>query len=194
MPMSSTETAKPSLDLRRNAEVVFAFRHSVNFCNLDHIPKLVREVLVSEAWSQRYEAGHLFKYDRFIDFITTEPLAGCGWEPQYVEALLNKSGDAEALRMWRKAITPKAHRPKKEDESHNNVITFQGNSRAYTLDRLHRERPDLYARVLVGELSANAAAIEAGFRKLKLLTELRRAWKRASEEERRTFRAEIADD
>jgi hypothetical protein len=40
-----------------------------------------------------------------------------------------------------------------------------GTGRAYTEARLRRDRPDLAARVRSGELSANAAAIEAGFRK-----------------------------
>ena len=42
--------------------------------------------------------------------------------------------------MWREAITPEVgvnqHTMK---EGNNNVITLQGNSRAYTLDRLKRE-------------------------------------------------------
>jgi len=50
-------------------------------------------------------------------------------------------------------------------EGNDNVITRQGNSRAYTLDRLKRQAPELFERVISGELSANAAAIEAGFRK-----------------------------
>jgi hypothetical protein len=41
----------------------------------------------------------------------------------------------------------------------------QGTSLAYTLDRLHRERPDLYAKVVAKEMSDNKAAIAAGFRK-----------------------------
>jgi hypothetical protein len=51
----------------------------------------------------------------------------------------------------------------------------RGNSRAYTLDRLARERPDLFEQVKAGKLSANAAAIEAGFRKRP--TSLERALK-----------------
>jgi hypothetical protein len=39
-----------------------------------------------------------------------------------------------------------------------------GTNSAYTVARLKRDRPDLHARVVAGELSANAAAIEAGFR------------------------------
>jgi hypothetical protein len=49
-----------------------------------------------------------------------------------------------------------------------NNITFsseqRGTSEDYTLRRLRRDRPDLVERVFEGELSANAAAIEAGFR------------------------------
>lgn len=40
-----------------------------------------------------------------------------------------------------------------------------GNNPTYTLRRLRRDRPDLADKVVAGELSANAAAIEAGFRK-----------------------------
>jgi hypothetical protein len=40
-----------------------------------------------------------------------------------------------------------------------------GNNINYTLARLRRDRPDLAKRVAAGELSANAAAIEAGFRR-----------------------------
>ena len=36
----------------------------------------------------------------------------------------------------------------------------------YTLRRLKRDRPDLLDRVAAGELSANAAAVAAGFRKV----------------------------
>jgi hypothetical protein len=46
------------------------------------------------------------------------------------------------------------------------VTRFQrGNSRAYTLARLARDHPELAIRVHAGELSAHAAAIEAGWRK-----------------------------
>lgn len=40
----------------------------------------------------------------------------------------------------------------------------RGNSATYTLRRLKRDRPDLADKVINGDLSANAAAIEAGFR------------------------------
>ena len=43
--------------------------------------------------------------------------------------------------------------------------TERGNESTYTLRRLKRDAPALAQRVLDGELSANAAAVEAGFRK-----------------------------
>lgn len=44
------------------------------------------------------------------------------------------------------------------------VERITGETRDYTLDRLERDAPDLYDAVLRDELSANAAAIQAGFR------------------------------
>ena len=48
--------------------------------------------------------------------------------------------------------------------------TKGGTDPAYTLARLKRDRPDLAAKVIKRELSANAAAIQAGFRKKKKCT------------------------
>jgi hypothetical protein len=45
-----------------------------------------------------------------------------------------------------------------------NALSSQGNSKSYTVSRLKRDRPDLFERVVAGELSANRAAIEAGYR------------------------------
>ncbi len=47
--------------------------------NLENVPGLVRRVIETEAWRKRIQDGEEFEHDRFIDFITTKPLAGCGW-------------------------------------------------------------------------------------------------------------------
>lgn len=54
----------------------------------------------------------------------------------------------------------------KEDADNVSIKPQHGNSLAYTLDRLKREREDLYKRVIAKEISANAAAVEAGWRNL----------------------------
>lgn len=47
----------------------------------------------------------------------------------------------------------------------NSNLSAKGGTTDYTKLRLKRDRPDLYERVISGDLTANAAAIEAGFRK-----------------------------
>ena len=50
----------------------------------------------------------------------------------------------------------------------NRNLPRGGTSAEYTRRRLARDRPDLYERVVAGDISANAAAIEAGFRTRKI--------------------------
>lgn len=58
------------------------------------------------------------------------------------------------------------HRRPTNDESNKgcNTTFTKGSSDHWKL-RLKRDRPDLYERVINGDMTANAAAIEAGFRK-----------------------------
>jgi hypothetical protein len=48
------------------------------------------------------------------------------------------------------------------EQGDNITLPERGTSAAYTLARLRRENPKLAARVEAGEISANAAAIQAG--------------------------------
>jgi hypothetical protein len=60
----------------------------------------------------------------------------------------------------------KRGRPKKGEEKAGTAsFSKLGTTRATTLARLDRDRPDLAAKVRAGELSANAAAELAGFRR-----------------------------
>ena len=52
----------------------------------------------------------------------------------------------------------------KKDQGNNITLITRGTSPSYTLARLKRDAPELAKRVASGELSANAAAIQAGFR------------------------------
>ena len=60
---------------------------------------------------------------------------------------------------------PKTTEAKSINDNVINTLSSQGNSKAYTVSRLKRDRPDLFEKVVAGELSANKAAIEAGFRR-----------------------------
>lgn len=80
-----------------------------------------------------------------------------------------------------------ARKIREENEQVGNT-NLVGNTVAYTLARLHRDEPELAARVKAGELSANAAAIEAGWRKKpRTLEKLQKAWIKASPEEKQQF-------
>lgn len=52
----------------------------------------------------------------------------------------------------------------KEYQGNNVTLKERGNATDYTVARLRRDQPELAERVIKGELSANAAAIQAGFR------------------------------
>jgi hypothetical protein len=81
--------------------------------------------------------------------------------------------------------------------SYNNIIPKQGTSASYLAARLARDHPDLSKRTLLpksdnAHLSIHAAAVAAGIAKLSSpLADLRRAWKKASEDERSIFLSEV---
>lgn len=79
------------------------------------------------------------------------------------------------------------------DRGNNITSTKQrGTSKEYAVARLDRDAPELAAKVRAGDISANAAAIEAGFRKkLTGIDRLRSAWKAATPPERRAFLKEV---
>lgn len=179
------------LSLKDRQGIVQSLWTAVNAggASLRDVPRIVRAVIETGAWAEREVDGKIVRHDRFIDFITIMPRAGCGWPKEKVEALIKD--DSATLKLWREAITlpPGTNQ---HTMVHDNVMhqekAAQGNSKAYTLDRLKREAPDLFERVCANELSANAAAIEAGFRKkLTALDRLNRAWDAASDDERAAF-------
>lgn len=63
-------------------------------------------------------------------------------------------------------IREKPGRPPIDEENviYNNLPERRGTDRTYTVARLQRDNPELAQAVLDGELSANAAAIQAGWR------------------------------
>jgi len=147
------------LPLDHNNRLVERLRTAVVNCNLNHVPQAVRRVIETGAWRDRWFVNIEWKFDSFADFITASPVdGGMGWKPELVEGLLQKAGDDDALVAWRKAMVG-------PQGSHRSNPTMNDRGKAYTLTRLKREREDLYDQVKAKKLSANAAAIEAGWRK-----------------------------
>jgi hypothetical protein len=140
-------------------------------------------VIEVKAWESRLHHGRLYELPSLRDLVTRKPPEGWGQNPDKIEALLKDS--PEVLAMWEKEMQLKpGPKPKAEgeDSSVNNInrTASKGTSKAYTLSRLKRENAELFQQVVAGELSANAAAVKAGWRKkltplesiLKLLPKL----------------------
>lgn len=163
--------------------------------SLSTFPKLLRRIIDERAWESRRVPGKgIVTMQSLRELVTTAPITGWGEDPAKIEAVIRD--DAEVLAMWEKEMRLKpGPKPKHQDaESVDNVnrTASKGNSRAYTVTRLQREAPELFAKVAAGEMSANAAAIEAGFRKRKTpLDQLRSWWAKASQAERVTFAQEV---
>jgi hypothetical protein len=94
-------------------------------------------------------------------------------------------------------------RPKTVSNENNVTDSFKGRphsgTRAEALRRLRDNRPDIHARVLVGELSPHAGMIEAGFRKKTVrkrrspIEQVRKLLPKLTAEERRQIHDETGD-
>lgn len=159
---------------------------------LKTVPGLMRTVLNEGAWKKReLKTGKVATFNKFADFITTAPLEGLGESPELIKRLLHD--DAETLMMFETAMVGPAHRPKGGRSGDIVTTSERGNTKAYTLRRLSKDHPDLFEQVKAGELTANQAAIKAGFRKVKTpFEELKRWWVKADADAREAFQAFIA--
>lgn len=162
---------------------------------LDQVPRIVKAVLETEAWREREWNGRVIRNKSFREFIEVEPVDGCGWDIAKVRNLLRF--DAVALTEYEAAIVGKpggqqgnGNASKTNDRKptirSEQVNLKQDRGRAYDLRRLAAHRPDLHERVCAGELSANRAAIEAGFRKQPTpMEQVQRIIPKLTHEERR---------
>ncbi len=168
--------------------VMSAIHHGLG--NLETIPALLRRIIENRAWECRQvKMRGVVQLANLRELITKEPMEGWGENPERIEGLIKH--DPEVLVLWRDAMKGQG----KRSDLCNNITEVQGTtgtSRSYTVSRLQREAPELFAQVVAGTLSANAAAIQAGFRKKPTALEmLLKAWKVATDDDRRLFLLEI---
>ena len=160
--------------------------------SIKDIPQIIKRVIQTDAWRRRrLRNGKIVEHSTFRAFITTKPLDGCGYDPKKIYALIKGEPETEVL--WREAMKGKQGTRSDLVDNVNEVKSSDGNSRSYTLTRLKHQKPELFQDVVDGKLSANAAAIAAGFRKKRSpLQNLRAAWAKATADERRQFLSEVA--
>lgn len=126
----------------------------------------------------------------------------CHFKPEMIHSLYSVAQKEKRAAENQAANDVKVRRKGRPENSNTNnkdVTIFsdpiRGNNPSYALRRLAKDRPDLHAQCLAGELTANAAMVEAGFRKrppsrkTSLLTRIQRLWNKADTEERRTITA-----
>jgi hypothetical protein len=138
---------------------------------LSSFPGLLKKLILNEAWKRRElvtrdgrPKGKTIELSSLRELITEKPLAGWGEDPKKIEAVIKDN--PEVLAMYREAMKEKTGpKPNCCDNVTETESQATGNSKAYTVSRLQREAPELYQAVCDGKMSANAAAIEAGFRR-----------------------------
>ena len=139
-------------------------RWSEGALDLQAVERLLGEVIESGAWqSFRTPNGVPVQPADFREFITAEPFQGLGATEEKIAALL---GDDNTAVVKMRTLLKSKPGPKPVGSSTDNIsrTTGTGTRRDYTLDRLQRDSPELFDAVQRKELSANAAAIQAGFR------------------------------
>lgn len=139
---------------------------------LSNFPKMLRTIIEERAWEHRAEVdndgdptGRYFDLPNLRALIETSPHEGWGEDPKKIEALIKD--DAEVLAMYREAmkLENQHDKPKQDTTNSSKRNTLQGTTRAYSISVVQRECDQAtIARVLSGELSPNAALVQAGLR------------------------------
>jgi hypothetical protein len=133
--------------------------------DLESVPTLLKQVVDGDLWRERLveRTGEVARFSTFEDFVTTPPLEGLGSSMKLLRDLCRQRPDAlDALdRATQRPVGVNQHT---EGGTIRNTLA-KGTTASQALRRLRKDRPDLHARVLAGELSAHAAMLEAGFRR-----------------------------
>ena len=135
-----------------------------NSDGLSHFPKMVESLIDNKAWMDfTTPQGDEFVYTKwqFRDFIAAKPEAGLGAEET---KLLGLCKGTPAYDKIQKLLKSKRG-PKPKNNKRDNVTEIRGGNSLVGAFRTLDKRPDLKKKVIAGELSANAAMIQAGFRK-----------------------------
>jgi len=130
---------------------------------MKQFPGLLKKIIANKAWERRLSKGKVIELTSLRELITEKPVRGWGEDVRTVEAVIKD--DPECLALYREAMKGEPGRKAETDDNVIPIDTPQGNSKAYTCERLKRDAPDLFEEVKAGRMSANAAAIQAGIRK-----------------------------
>lgn len=145
------------------------------------MPGLVKNIIKSEMWRDRIvrQTGKQATFKRFRDFVEAYPPEGLHTTIPMLIQICTTYDDMEAVSLIAQAEAGERGAPEGNKNASktniNNVNicldakqeTGAGNSTTYTMRRLAKDAPELHKAVVSGDLSPNAAALQAGFRRRK---------------------------
>jgi len=167
----------------------------------------LREFRQGDRWKQLTDENNN-PFRSWKDYVTYREPFGLGMTVEEANAVMDAPDDRQplqavlaahyqALDQRDRLNLRRPGRPSAETVYQNTVVHGlrpTGRSTEAALRRLRRDRPDIHARVLAGEITANAGMVEAGFRKrTRAQSTLKRmeAW---SPEERRQIWEKLCDE
>lgn len=142
------------------------------------LPGLVRRLLDEEAWRE-FDApppgGHV-EYASFRAFVEGKPPAGLGSRLGQLLALCGSNDDlrGRVQHLYDVEVLPAAAHGeigngRNRERDTNSIPMARSDTRERVVARLKRDHPDLAERVVSGEITANAAARQAGIRKPRVV-------------------------
>ena len=129
--------------------------------DLGTVPALLVRIIDEDLWRDRVDpaSGRPYRFRSWEQFVATPGPEGLGSSDKQLRGVC--AGNTKALDALDRVTKRPAHIHADVDNVH---VRPAGNSQAAALRRLRKDRPDLHAKVLTKELSADKAMVEAGFR------------------------------
>jgi len=159
----------------------------------DLVPMTLANVINERQWAdQPDQDGNPFT--SFEKFVTHKLWWGLESTIDDLRAFCRKRPDVVRLILAEVDQLPAHGGERKDASEQGDIVTLdRGNAATYTLKRLKRDAPELFQQVVDGHLSANAAAIEAGFRKkLTPFEQIEKLIPKLTDAERSELRAMLA--
>lgn len=147
---------------------------------LANVPSLIKKVITEQMWRERFvtQTKQVIVFKSFREFVEADPPEGLKTSVSLLLRICTDYEDMEAVSLISTEVggskgNPTGNNQHRGNVSNTNISSVdedkpaRGDTTDYTVRRLAKQRPDIHAKLLAGELSPNAAAIEAGFRKTK---------------------------
>lgn len=143
----------------------------------EQMPNLIKKIIVSKMWQvhQFERTGEIYEFDDFIEFVESEPPGGLGSSIKQLMFICRD--DKEALDMIDQVMKNPGDKPKtlnspyKAPSREQKILKGPSRSAIQRGLRVLRQRAEsdpriakIRDRVLAGEITVNAALIEAGLR------------------------------